>query len=104
MVHAVEYHSALITVSSVFVGIAGIVFAVVLSHESTIFKPIIRWFISLSLISIFAGIICMIFALTWFSLPSDSATLVSGIALIIQFACIFSPLVTLIQPYLNRGK
>jgi len=104
MAYPGEYYSSIITVSSVFIGIAGIVFAIILSSEKKVFREIIGWFILFLTGSIIAGILCMIFALDWLDKPSGGAAAVTGIALIIQFVLIILPLGVLIQPYLSRNN
>jgi len=104
MEYPVEYHSALITLSSVLIGAAGIILAIVLSNNNTIFQQIIGWFIVMLSISIVAGIISMIFTLDWFIGVGNVDNWIAGIALIIQFTFILIPLATLVQPYLTKKK
>ena len=104
MEYPVEYHSALITISSVLIGVAGIILAVVLSNKNTIFQQIIGWFVVMLAISIVAGIISMIFTLNWFISVGNVSNWIAGIALIFQFILIIVPLATLVQPYLTKKK
>ena len=101
MQYALEFHTALITVSSVFMAIAGIMVAIALSRENTD-RKLSRLFIGLVLGSLIPGILSMVFALTWFSTPADSKTIMAVILLLVQFLVMYLPLWGLLTALIRR--
>ena len=101
MQYAPEYHTALIAISSVFMAIAGIIVAILVSRGTTN-ERLNRLSTLLELVSILPGTLCMIYALSWFSSASGDDTLVAQVALIVQFLLMYAPLWALIRNLIKR--
>ena len=89
--YALEFHTALIAVSSTFMVIAGIIVAMFVSREDARDR-LNRLCIQLELASIAPGVISVIVALSWFLAPSEDGTLTATIALGVQFGLMYLPL------------
>jgi len=99
MQYAPEFHTALITVSSIFMAIAGIIATILVSRENIggRMKKSTKVYIQLVLGSIVLGILSITFALSWFSLPSGSSTNGAIVALLFQFLLMYFSLWRLIN-------
>jgi hypothetical protein len=95
MQYAPEFHTALITVSSIFILVAGIMVTILVSRETTI-KLLPKTYIQLALGSIAFGIISIICALVWFVVMNEVLTQGAILALIFQSIAAFVPLWQLI--------
>jgi len=101
MEYPAEFHTGLITVSSIFMAIGGIIAAVVASRED-IARQLGRHSIRLVLASILFGVPCVVFALVWFAAPSEGPTTMAIIFLVFQSVFMFAPLWRLINSLTKR--
>jgi hypothetical protein len=102
--YPVDHHTAIFTISWVLAGISGIITAIVLNSKNQLFKPILKYFVTMFFISFIAGTVSMIFALGWVSKSSNANTLIAVIALIVQVLSTLLPLGVLIQTYWKNRK
>lgn len=96
MEHALEFHTALIAISSTFMAVAGIIVAILISRKDG-HERVHRLCILLVLMSVGCGAISVVFGLSWFSAECEALTLLARLGLMFQSLLLFVPLGVLMR-------
>ena len=89
MVNPVEYMTAVIISSVVFIAISGIILGMVAARDNT---PMGRLIVIFNVISIILGVLCMYYVLRWFVKPVYNLNVYATYSLVFQFGFAYVPL------------